>query len=284
METKEKTIPFGASKLENIDTAMYNYVDRDLNLHANTSLGWKKIPVIWGSAERSFNSKRDQSIRDETGALIYPLISIERTSVVKDPTKKGTVPANILPVDDAKGGTIPIARRIKQDKTSTFLNAHTKRKIGKINFPTKKVKTVYETVTIPLPVYVTINYEITIITNYQQEMNQLVTPFITKPGGINYILIKDENHRYEGFIQADFAQNNNAKNFTTEERKFETKVNIEVLGHLIGSDVNEDQPNVVIRENIVEVKVSRERVMLGDKLEEENDRLYGRSNLPDLPL
>ena len=35
METKEKTIPFGASTLENIDTAMYSYVDKELNLHAN---------------------------------------------------------------------------------------------------------------------------------------------------------------------------------------------------------------------------------------------------------
>ena len=94
MEIKEKSIPFGASKLENIDAAMYNYVDKELNLHANTTLGWKKIPVIWGSAERSYNSKRDQSIRDETGALIYPIISVERTAVIKDPTKKGTKIAN----------------------------------------------------------------------------------------------------------------------------------------------------------------------------------------------
>lgn len=284
MEIKEKSIPFGASKLENIDAAMYNYVDKELNLHANTTLGWKKIPVIWGSAERSYNSKRDQSIRDETGALIYPIISVERTAVIKDPTKKGTVPANILPVKDEKGGSIPVARRIKQDKTSNFMNAHTKRKTGRINFPTKKVKTVYETVTIPLPVYVTVTYEISIVTNYQQEMNELITPFITKPGGINYILIKDENHRYEGFIQADFTQNNNTKSYTAEERRFETTIKVEVLGHLIGSDKNDDQPNVVIRENIVEVKVSRERVVLGDKLEEKNDKLYGSENSSELPL
>ena len=90
-------------------------------------------------------------------------------------------------------------------------------------------------------------------------MNDLVVPFMTTPGGINYIIIRDNVHRYEGFIQQDYAHNNNISNFSTEERKFETKFDIKVLGHLIGSGINQETPHAVVNETVVEVKIPRER-------------------------
>ena len=50
-----------------------------------------------------------------------------------------------------------------------------------------------------------------------------------------------------------------------DERMFETKVSIKVLGYLIGDGPNRDKPQITIRENAVEVKISRERVIVGDK-------------------
>ncbi len=47
---------------------------------------------------------------------------------------------------------------------------------------------------------------------------------------------------------------------------FETKITIKVLGYLIGEGVNRDKPQITIRENAVEVKISRERVITGDKV------------------
>ena len=46
---------------------------------------------------------------------------------------------------------------------------------------------------------------------------------------------------------------------------FETKINIKVLGYLIGDGINREKPQITIQENIVEVKISRERVITGDK-------------------
>ena len=37
-----------------------------------------------------------------------------------------------------------------------------------------------------------------------------------------------------------------------------------VMGYLIGEDKNQIKPRVVIRENAVEVKIPRERVIFGD--------------------
>ena len=45
---------------------------------------------------------------------------------------------------------------------------------------------------------------------------------------------------------------------------YETKIDIKTLGYVIGEDKNQEQPKVVIRENAVEVKFPRERVIFGE--------------------
>ncbi len=270
----EKEVPFKPSSIENVDASMVEYV-RELEIFSTTRDGFKKVPVLWVSPERAASSK-DRDIRDRSGTLILPIVTIERTNMVKDPSRKGTVWGNVLPVQDEKGGTIKIARRLKQDKTSNFANADARLDISRINFPAmKNKKVVYETMTIPLPVYITSTYRITIRTEYQQQMNEILTPFITKPGAINYILLKKEGHRYEGFIQQDFSQNNNFGSFTSEERRLETTIDIQVLAYLIGEDKNQEQPRYAVRENAVEIKIPRERIVLSEQPEWENGRFYG---------
>ena len=271
----EKAIPFGPSTIENIDVSMIDYIN-SLHISSTTQKGFEKVPVVWVSPERSISSKRDKSIRDRSGNIILPIVTVERTNLVKDPTRKGTIWGNVIPVQDEKGGAIKIARRLKQDKTSNFANADAYSRYRKINFPgSQNKKIVFETLTIPLPVYVTATYEITIRTEYQQQMNQIVTPFITKPGAINYVILKRAGHTYEGFIQQDFNQSNNYSSFTSEERKIETKIQIDVLGYLIGEDKNQEQPKYAIRENAVEIKMPRERIILQETPERENGRFYG---------
>ena len=47
---------------------------------------------------------------------------------------------------------------------------------------------------------------------------------------------------------------------------FETKVLIKVLGYLTGEGVNRDKPKLAKRETVVEIRISRERVISGDKI------------------
>jgi len=250
------------STIENIDSAMYKFIDEQMDLNTLTAEGFKKVPVVMASAERSALSKKDKGVRDADGALILPVVTIERTSTMKSPNEKGTVWANVPAMDKIKGGNIPTMQRILQEKTSNFKNAHALKRKGQLNFPTKTDKTVYQTISIPLPIYITVMYQITIRTEYQQQMNDLMVPFMTVPGGINYIIIRDGVHRYEGFIQQDYTHENNISNFSNEERKFETKFDIKVLGHLIGSGANQETPHKVVNETIVEVKIPRERTVV----------------------
>lgn len=252
------------STLEKIDESFFMHVDEKLNIHTTTKSGWEKVPVIWMTAERAFQIKNNKELRDSNGSFILPAITIERTSIVKDPSSKGIFFANIPPENDAQGGSIVIARKIKHDKTQNFANADSYRRFGQLNFPFKNDKVVYQSVSIPMPVYIDINYSITLKTEYQQQMNDMLVPFITRTGGINYFVFGKDQHSYEAFIEGDFTQGNNLSTLETDERMYESTINIKVLGYLIGDDKNQDQPKIIVRENAVSIKMPRERVIVGD--------------------
>ena len=48
-------------------------------------------------------------------------------------------------------------------------------------------------------------------------------------------------------------------------RSFNTQITIKVLSHLVGKGKNDEKPKVSVRENIVEVKIPREYVILGEE-------------------
>lgn len=278
--TIKQIISFEPSTLETIDYSVHDFVNNELDIFCTTNKGFKKVPVIWQATERAFQIKNDKNLRDDNGTLIFPMMSISRESFEKSLTDKGVFYGNVFPINDAKGGSITIARKIGQNKTANFLNANTYKKKSKIvgnqgnpgaqqiNFPDRRKvqekKVVFETITIPTPSYVTVTYNIKIRTEYQQQINEIVQPFVSVTNGINYLVFKRDGHSYEAFVQSDFSSTNNITELGDEARIYETDVTIKVLGYLIGDGKNEKQPNVVIRENAVNIKTPRERVILGE--------------------
>lgn len=269
-------IEFMPSSLETIDAAMVKFIDEELNLSTTTNEGFKKVPVLWVSAERAFQIKHNKDLRDSEETFVLPLITVNRANVTKDPSFKGTLYANLYPVDDAKGGTVTIARNINQKKTAEFQNAAADRKYGASGDVSSKMKnvnkrkmstakTVYETITIPIPVWVKVAYEISLRTEYQQQLNELVRPFLTIPGNSRMPKrIQNEGHFYEIFIDGGLANTSNQAALGMAQRNYETTINIEVLGYLIGEGENQERPKIVRRENAVEFKFGRERTILGD--------------------
>jgi hypothetical protein len=258
------------STIETIDRALFDYIDDELDIFCSTNKGFKKVPFIWAGAERAFQIKHDRELRDVNGWLIYPIMSLERTGIAKDLAKRGAYYAAVQNVGDLKGGSMTVARTIKQDKTANFANADSKRLIlnavgtGQNNFPRENKKVVYETITVPIPVYLEVTYTLTVMSEYQQQINEIITPFMTKTGAVNYFIIEKDNHRFEVFIDSDYALNNNAAALLEDARGYETKINFRVIGYIIGSDKNQEQPKIVRRENAVEVKIPREHVIFGD--------------------
>lgn len=284
MPINDKHYPFEPSTIENIDAGFLDHIDNVFDVQAVTNNGVIKVPVVWLASERAFQAKDDRGIRDSIGKLKLPIITVERTSIEKDKTFKGAVHAHIEPGKSGprsyKSHVFPIAKRIVQNKTRNFASADVKRKsgspqenqtgFGQDYFPlTKRIasaKVVYQEISIPLPTYVAVMYTINIRAEYQQQINDMVTPFITKTGQLNHFVIEKNKHRYEAFIQQSFAQNDNTSNLGEDERSFHTKIDVKVLGYLNGGGLNEPKPKITTKENLVELRISRERVIVGDEI------------------
>ncbi len=268
-ENTSRDIIVYKSDLEDIDFALYNFVNERMDLSTEKNTGFEKVPVIWAGSERAQNIKNDEINRDDVGMVNLPIIVIERTGVKKEMKKRGIPFAMVDPRGDLKGGFYKINKVINQDKTSNFANADAARLRKQVNFPTyrkkKNQKIVYDTLTIPIPIYVDVEYKVTLRTEYQQQMNDMLVPFVRVSNAHKRVIIGHNSNAYEAFINEDYSMENNVSKYETNERKYETTLTMNVLGYLIGDGKNQSQPRVVRRENPVQIRLARERIIMGDE-------------------
>ena len=64
------------STLETIDEAFLQHVKEEFNIRTTTRNGFEEVPVLWLTAERSYQIKNNQNLRDKNGALILPIMTI----------------------------------------------------------------------------------------------------------------------------------------------------------------------------------------------------------------
>ena len=276
-EITERDYVIPPSTLETIDIAVVNHIKEEMGLFSTTNKGWKKVPVLWVAHERSYQRKKNKELRDDHGALILPLITIERVALTKDPVKKGTMGVNVPAVRDSMQNQFTIGKVVNQKRTSDHEKARRFKKRGNVNNPDvgradrnkrerddSKKNVVYDYITIPLPIFINTTYKISIRTGFQQQQNELLTPFITRSGQKNDFKIKGENHQYAAHYEADYTKNNNVSDMQEGERVYECEVTLVVSGYLIGDGPNQDQPKVVRRMGATKIKYGRERSILGD--------------------
>lgn len=267
-----KEIGMLASTIETIDYAIVSWLKTDLQLKANTNEGWDTVPVLWQTPERSFQIKNDKALRDLSGALKLPLISIERTGITKDPTRKGGFQAQVYSKNkNGRTGRMVIAKRIVEDKTRNYAVVGNTRRdnytsgVNQQYYPRINKKIVVQTLSIPIPVYVNVEYKILIKSEYQQQMNDLLAPFMTRTGQINAFVLRRNGHLYEAFIDQGFTHTNNVANLGEDMRMFSSEISIRILGYLIGEGENDDRPIVTMEENMVELTYPREGLVQEDK-------------------
>ena len=265
-----KEVGMLASRIEDIDYAMFSWLKEDLNLSTLTNEGYKQTPILWQTPERTFQIKNNKDLRvpddHSSGAITLPVVTIERTGITKDPGNKGSFQAHIFSNrKNGRTGRMVIAKRIKQDKTRNFaVVGNTRTNTGGSRqkyFPRENKKVVIETLSIPIPIYVNLDYKIIVKTEYQQQMNDLTQPFMTRTGQINSFVMRRNGHMYEAFIDQGFSQSNNVSNLGEDERQFTSEITIKVLGYLIGEGNSDDRPIVTKEESIVEVAFPRESVV-----------------------
>lgn len=252
-----KEVGMFSSTIEDIDYVITSWLKEDLELSCRTNEGFTNVPVLWQAPERAYQVKNRKELRDDDDAFKLPLISIERTGIVKDPERKGSFQAHYYSDDkNGRAGRFVIAKKIVPDKTRNFAVAAGTRTNNEGRkqryFPRVNKKIVIQTISIPIPVYVNVEYKISIKTEYQQQMNTLLTPFIARTGQINALSLKRNGHSYEVFVDQNFTHNNNVATLAEDVREFNTEINIRVLGYLIGEGPNDDRPIVRVDENTVE--------------------------------
>ena len=84
-----------------------------------------------------------------------------------------------------------------------------------------------------------------------------------------------------GTQRGDFSNGDNLADFSSDERKFETKIQIKVIAYLVGQEDNRDKPHYSVRENAVEVKIPRERISLNEVPEHEYGAYYGLEGIKE---
>ena len=160
-----------------------------------------------------------------------------------------------------------------QEKTRDRANATAISRFGNgVNktyetFPFENERIVYETLFIPMPTYLEVEYQIKVVSDYQQQMNQILAPFMADFSTPAVFNITHDGHTYEAFIDPSFANESNNAAINTDERVFKSTISIKVLGYITGADKNQETPAVVVRESAAEVKIARERAVVEDEPE-----------------
>jgi len=256
-----------ASDIENIDYSIVSWLKENINLRSKTNEGNVNVPVLWQAPERAYQIKNDKSLRDDGGALKMPLLSIERTGITKDPTRKGGYQAHIYSdKHNGRSGRMVVAKRMVPDKTRNFAVVGNIRNTpkgagGQPWVPRINSKYVIQYLSIPIPIYVNVEYKIAIKSEYQQQMNDLLIPFMVRTGQINSFILRRNGHLYEAFIDKSFNHSNNINDLGEDTRMFTTEFTIRILGYLIGEGPNDDRQLVRIDENAVVITYPSESLV-----------------------
>lgn len=93
--TRDFDLP--AAGIEDVDRAIFNLFDKDINFEALTNGELTKVPVVFAAGERFALTRRKQPIRDDNNTLILPLISIVRGEIDFSPNLSGRKSAISVP-------------------------------------------------------------------------------------------------------------------------------------------------------------------------------------------
>jgi len=222
-------------RIEDVDRALFNLFQSSLPLFYRTSKNsdgeQKRIPVIFSTGERFAVATKKEPVRDKNGALILPIISITRTGINQENNKGGGINDRL--------NELIIKRKISKEdpfyqstqrKASDFFESS-----GRIFYP-RLEKGIYETIVIPMPKYFTLSYEITVWTQYQQQMNDVIQAILgsyLQPGARNIKIETLKGYWLVAYFGSEINQDNNTSDFSDTERLLKSNISVEIPAYLI---------------------------------------------------
>jgi hypothetical protein len=209
---KIKDIAIG---LEDIDYALMYYFKNVIKPVVSQDGNLISVPVMYGSPERWQSVQADGYYRDTNGRAVFPLILFKRTNIEKNRTLGNKIDGNLASLFQVFESRYN--QRNQYDQFSVLTN----------RIPSKQY---YVSV---VPDYVTINYDVVILTNFVEQNNKLIE-------AIEYASDSywGDANRWQFRTSLDSFGVTNIIN-TGEDRISSTTVSLKVNGYLIADSINQ---------------------------------------------
>jgi hypothetical protein len=139
--------------LLDIDSAIFEYMDKVINLTVEDNGENVKVPLFYGSPERWKSIQTDGGIRDNQGKLQLPAIMFKRNTVAKNP--------NLTTLN--RHLNIQVVKKFDE-----------KNKYDRFSLLTSASAPVAQILNVTMPDHVTLTYEFMMWTEYVEQMNTLI--------------------------------------------------------------------------------------------------------------
>ena len=264
---------FPSCGIEDVDRALFELFDKRLAFEIKVNEQTTKVPVVFAAGERFALTRRQKPIRDKNNALILPLIAIKRGQIgfKTEADAGGTAISfrqntdyiirkrldsrdrdyqNIINklsiknqdnvtsrghfIDNSVSpgyGTIPGTSTSRRPGSGLAFGS------GKLGFALENniSNNIIEVITIPYPVFIQLNYEITFWTQYMTQMNQLLETLLIKTDGQGreFLLTSNKGFQFTAFLVGTFGSSDNFENFSGTERVIKYTFSIRVPAYIL---------------------------------------------------
>lgn len=251
--------------IEDVDKALFDTLDQEVKFSVtNTKTSESvRVPIIFASGEKWAMLKKGRALRDKTGALILPLITIRRVlveqSLTDDITGRGinqqtgelVIKRQLSTSDRAYQNLInklgiPNQANVSDATATLSTLRNTKANEDDVDvrmggwMAPKFGQNIWEIITIPSPQFFTATYEITFWTQYTIHMNQLLQKLMSSylpTGNGNLRLDSPKGYWFVAkVLNNQFTPEDNADDMSDQERILKYKFSVKVPGYIVASD------------------------------------------------
>jgi len=248
--------------VEDLDRAVFNLFDETLPFYYESNGEQKKIPVIYASGERAVLLKKRRAMRDATGALILPVISIIKTGFEQDPPGYGLTPTSDEMVikkriyksnaeykreknfENLENADYTIKENVKDGSFSKRdYTQHTK--AAEFSLAQNK-QNIYEYYTMPIPRFFKCTYEITFWCQLQTQLNSALTALMDfyKTPARSFMLESEKGYKYSANIGSSINEDINTDSLTDSERIVKASITLESYGYIINPSYPGSVPSI----------------------------------------
>ena len=224
--------------LEDIDEAVYYYLDQELNLSVENNGELIKVPIVYGAGERWKTVQADGYYRDKNGKIQVPLIMFKRTSVEK---------------------RRDIGNKLDGNKPNLYIteqNRYSRKNVydsfNLLNDSRQPVKEIYQ---VPVPDYIYANYEAILWTDFMTQNNKLVE-------AIEYVSDSYWGNKEKHLFQVNVDQIQNINELQVgEDRLVKANFNFKLAGYLLPDTFKNETQAIKKEFTRAEIRIGSETVI-----------------------